>query len=111
MCIRDRHTTSASKTIDRIIDALPIEEREQTKSFLSQSLLAVVTQILVKTADNRGRKAICETLVMTRAVAKLIQTDQTHQIPNQIMTGKDLGMQLMDPVSYTHLTLPTSDLV
>ncbi|HSS27729.1 MAG TPA: type IV pilus twitching motility protein PilT, partial [Usitatibacter sp.] len=71
------HTTSASKTIDRIIDALPIEEREQTKSFLSQSLLAVVTQILVKTADNRSRKAICETLVMTRAVAKLIQTDQT----------------------------------
>jgi twitching motility protein PilT len=90
------HTTSASKTIDRIIDALPIEEREQTKSFLSQSLLAVVTQILVKTADNRGRKAICETLVMTRAVAKLIQTDQTHQIPNQIMTGRDLGMMLMD---------------
>ena len=48
------HTTSASKTIDRIIDALPIEEREQTKSFLSQSLLAVVTQILVKTADQRA---------------------------------------------------------
>ena len=43
------HTTSAVKTIDRIIDALPAEEREQTKSFLSQSLLAVVTQILVKT--------------------------------------------------------------
>ena len=90
------HTTSASKTIDRIIDALPIEEREQTKSFLSQSLLAVVTQILVKTADQRARKAICETLVMTRAIAKLIQTDQTHQIPNQIQTGRDLGMQLMD---------------
>ena len=46
------HTTSASKTIDRIIDALPVDEREQTKSFLSHSLLAVVTQILVKTADN-----------------------------------------------------------
>ena len=91
------HTTSASKTIDRIIDALPIEEREQTKSFLSQSLLAVVTQILVKTADNRSRKAICETLVMTRAIAKLIQTDQTHQIPNQIQTGQDLGMQLHGP--------------
>ena len=56
----------------------------------------MVTQILVKTADNRGRKAICETLVMTRAIAKLIQTDQTHQVPNQIQTGKDLGMQLMD---------------
>src|SRR6201991_2992651 len=90
------HTTSAVKTIDRIIDALPVEEREQTKSFLSQSLLAVVTQVLIKTADGRGRKAICETLMMTRAIAKLIQTDQTHQIPNQIMTGKDLGMQLLD---------------
>ena len=56
----------------------------------------MVTQILVKTADNRARKAICETLVMTRAIAKLIQTDQTHQIPNQIQTGKDLGMQLLD---------------
>jgi twitching motility protein PilT len=59
-------------------------------------LLAVVTQILVKTADQRARRGVCETLVMTRAIAKLIQTDQTHQIPNQIMTGRDLGMQLMD---------------
>jgi twitching motility protein PilT len=90
------HTTSAVKTIDRIIDALPIEEREQTKSFLSQSLLAVVTQILVKTPDSRGRKAICEILMMTRAIAKLIQTEQTHQIPTQLQMGKDLGMQLFD---------------
>jgi twitching motility protein PilT len=75
------HTTGAVKTIDRIIDALPIEEREQTKSFLSQSLIAVVTQVLVKTADGRGRKAICEVMVMTKAIAKLIQTDQTHQMP------------------------------
>jgi twitching motility protein PilT len=90
------HTTSAVKTIDRIIDALPVEEREQTKSFLSQSLLAVVTQILVKTLDARGRKAICEVLMMTKAVAKLIQTDQTHQIPSQMQMGRDLGMQLLD---------------
>jgi len=90
------HTTSAVKTIDRIIDALPIEEREQTKSFLAQSLLAVVTQILVKTPDSRGRKAICEILMMTRAIAKLIQTEQTHQIPSQLQMGKDLGMQLFD---------------
>ena len=61
------HTTSAVKTIDRIIDALPVEEREQTKSFLAQSLLAVVTQVLVKTADGHGRKAICEVLMMTKA--------------------------------------------
>jgi twitching motility protein PilT len=90
------HTTSAVKTIDRIIDALPVEEREQTKSFLAQSLLAVVTQILVKTPDARGRKAICEVLMMTKAVAKLIQTDQSHQIPSQMQMGRDLGMQLLD---------------
>jgi twitching motility protein PilT len=90
------HTTGAVKTIDRIIDALPIEEREQTKSFLSQSLLAVMSQVLVKTADSHGRKAICEIMVMTRAIAKLIQSDQTHQIPSQLQTGRDLGMQILD---------------
>jgi twitching motility protein PilT len=90
------HTTSAVKTIDRIIDALPVEEREQTKSFLSQSLLAVITQVLVKTADSRGRKAICESLVMTKAIAKLIQGDQTHQVPTQMQMGRDVGMQLLD---------------
>jgi twitching motility protein PilT len=98
------HTTSAVKTIDRVIDALPVEEREQTKSFLSQSLLAVVTQILVKTADARGRKAICEVLMMTKAVAKLIQTDQTHQIPSQMQMGRDQGMQLLDQALLTAIT-------
>jgi twitching motility protein PilT len=90
------HTTSAVKTIDRIIDALPIEEREQTKSFLSQSLLAVITQVLVKRGDSRSRRAVCEVMVMNRAIGKLIQTDQTHQIPAQLQTGKDAGMQLLD---------------
>ncbi|MBS0396715.1 MAG: PilT/PilU family type 4a pilus ATPase [Proteobacteria bacterium] len=90
------HTTSAVKTIDRIIDALPIEEREQTKSFLSQSLLAVITQVLVKRADSRARRAICEVMVMNRAIGKLIQTDQSHQIPAQLQTGRDSGMQLLD---------------
>ena len=90
------HTTGAVKTIDRIIDALPVQEREQTKSFLAQSLLAVVTQVLVKTADGKGRRAVCEVLVMTKAIAKLIQSDQTHQVPSQLQTGRDLGMQLLD---------------
>jgi len=90
------HTTSATKTIDRIIDALPVEEREQTKAFLSQSLLAVVTQVLIKTADARGRKAICEVLMMNRAIAKLIQMDQTHQIPAQMQMGRDQGMSSLD---------------
>ncbi len=90
------HTTGAVKTVDRIIDALPADEREQTKSFLSQSLKAVVTQNLVKTPDGRGRRAVLEILVMTRAIAKLIMTEQSHQIPSQLQTSKALGMQLMD---------------
>ncbi len=90
------HTTSAVKTIDRMIDALPADQREQTKSFLAQSLLAVITQVLVRKPENRGRKAICEVMIMNRAIAKLIQTDQTHQIPAQVQTGRDFGMQLMD---------------
>jgi twitching motility protein PilT len=90
------HTTGAVKTIDRIIDALPGDMREQTKSFLAQSLNAVITQSLVRTPDGRGRRAIVEILLMTRAVSKLIMTDQTHQIPAQLQTGRDLGMQMMD---------------
>jgi twitching motility protein PilT len=90
------HTTSAVKTIDRIVDALPAEEREQAKGFLSQSLLGVVTQILVRTPDLRGRKAICEVMVMNRAIGKLITTEQTHMIPSQLQTGRDVGMQTLD---------------
>jgi twitching motility protein PilT len=90
------HTTGAAKTIDRMIDALPGEMREQTKSFLGQGLNAVVTQTLVKTPDGKGRRAILEIMVMTRAIAKMIATDQTHLIPAQLQTGRDLGMQTMD---------------
>jgi len=103
------HTTSAVKTIDRVIDALPVEEREQTKSFLAQSLLAVVTQVLVKTTDGHGRKAICEVLMMTKAIAKLIQTEQTHQIPTQLQMGRDLGMQLLDQALLAAIAARTID--
>ena len=82
------HTTSAVKSIDRIIDALPGELREQTKSFLSHSLKAVVTQMLIKTPDGSSRKAVLEILVNNRAISKLIMTDQSHQIPSQLQTGK-----------------------
>jgi twitching motility protein PilT len=90
------HTTSAVKSIDRMIDALPADQREQTKSFLSHSLHAVVTQNLVKIPDGRGRRAILEIMVMNRAIAKLIMTEQSHQIPAQLQTGKHEGMQMMD---------------
>jgi twitching motility protein PilT len=90
------HTTSAVKTVDRIVDALPAEEREQTKSFISQSLIGVVTQVLVRTPDLRGRRAVCEVMVMNRAIGKLVMTDQTHMLPSQLQTGKELGMHTMD---------------
>jgi twitching motility protein PilT len=90
------HTTGAVKTIDRIIDALPGELREQTKAFLSMSLKAVCTQVLCRSPDGRSRRAVLEILVNTRAIANLITSDQTHQIPSQLQTGRDLGMQMMD---------------
>jgi twitching motility protein PilT len=103
------HTTSAVKTIDRMIDALPADEREQTKSFLAQGLIAVITQVLVKRPEGRGRRAVCEIMVMNRAIAKLIQTDQTHQIPAQLQTGKDLGMELMDQALMRAITAKEVD--
>jgi twitching motility protein PilT len=103
------HTTGAVKTIDRMIDALPPEEREQTKGFLAQSLLAVVTQVLVKSADGRGRRAVCEVLVMTKAIAKLIQTDQSHQILSQLLTGRDFGMQVLDQALLAAVTAKEVD--
>jgi twitching motility protein PilT len=90
------HTIGAVKTIDRIIDALPSDMKAQTKSFLSQSLRAVITQNLVKTPEGRGRRACLEVMVMNRAIGNLIMTDQVHQIPSQLQTGGNQGMQLMD---------------
>jgi twitching motility protein PilT len=63
---------------------------------MSQSLIGVVTQVLVRTPDLRGRRAVCEVMVMNRAIGKLIMTDQTHMIPSALQTGKDVGMQTMD---------------
>ena len=90
------HTTSATKSLDRLLDALPAAQREQGKSFLSQHLHAVITQVLVKTADGRGRKAMLEVMLMNNAISNLIMTNKTFQIPNQIQTGKSRGMQLLD---------------
>jgi twitching motility protein PilT len=103
------HTNSATKTIDRIIDAMPAEEREQTKAFLSQSLIAVITQVLVKSPDQRARRAICEVLVVTKAISKLIMTDQSHQIPSQLQMGKEYGMQLLDQALLAAVTAKEVD--
>ncbi len=95
------HTTSAVKTIDRIIDAMPPEQHEQVKLFLSQHLRGVVSQQLVRTAEGNQRRAIVETMVVNHAIANLINQDKVFQIPNQIRSGAHLGMQLMDQALWT----------
>ncbi|WP_455200018.1 type IV pilus twitching motility protein PilT [Kaarinaea lacus] len=90
------HTTSASKTIDRIIDAMPTEAKAQAAGFLAQHLRGVISQKLVRTADGRSRKAIVETFVNTPAIANLILSSKVFQIPSMIQTGKEHGMQLLD---------------
>jgi len=90
------HTTSASKTIDRIIDAMPTEAKVQAAGFLAQHLRGVISQKLVRTADGRSRKAIVETFINTPAIANLILSSKVFQIPSMIQTGKEHGMQLFD---------------
>jgi twitching motility protein PilT len=90
------HTTSATKTLERIIDAIPAEQKAQVTTGLAQMLRGVISQTLVKTAEGRGRKAIVEALVMTPAIAHLLSTDKIFQIPMKLETGRALGMQLLD---------------
>ena len=90
------HTTSAVKTLDRIIDAMPTEQKTLTKMFLSQHLNSVISQKLVRTADGRHRKAILEIMINTPAIGNLIQTNKIFQIPSIIQTGSEMGMQLLD---------------
>ncbi len=90
------HTTSAVKTIDRIIDAMPTMQKSLATTFLSQHLKGVISQKLVRTADGRSRKAIVEIMINTPAISRLILSSKVFQIPSSIQTGKELGMQLMD---------------
>ena len=90
------HTNSASKTIDRIIDAFPADEQPQVRVMLADSLKAVVAQQLLKTADGKGRCAANEVLVSTSALSNLIREGKIAMINSMIQTGAALGMQTMD---------------
>ncbi|MGC8938517.1 MAG: type IV pilus twitching motility protein PilT, partial [Thermodesulfovibrio sp.] len=90
------HTSSAIKTVDRIIDVFPPEQQAQVRTSLSESLQAVVAQTLLRRADGRGRVAACEILINTYAVGNLIREGKTHQILSIMQTSKSLGMQTMD---------------
>ncbi len=90
------HTRGAFQTIHRIVDAFPTESQDQIRHTLAENLRCVVSQDLVRVADGRGRRAVCEVLVVTPAVAQMIREGKTFQIPGAIATGRRLGMQLMD---------------
>ncbi|HHT9159569.1 MAG: twitching motility protein PilT [Planctomycetes bacterium RIFCSPLOWO2_12_FULL_39_13] len=90
------HTSSAPKTVDRIIDVFPPEQQEQVRSMFSESLQAVLTQQLVKRKDGKGRIAALEIMIGTSAVRNLIRENKIAQIPSSIQTGRQYGMQTMD---------------
>ena len=89
------HTNSAPKTIDRIIDVFPADEKEMVRAMLSVSLEAIITQTLLKRADGSGRVAAHEILVGTTAVRNLIRENKIPQLTSMIQTGSKSGMILM----------------
>ncbi|MCG7599415.1 type IV pilus twitching motility protein PilT [Halomonas sp. McH1-25] len=89
------HTTSAAKTIDRIIDVFPGDEKAMVRSMLSESLQGVVSQALLK-RQNGGRVAAHEILLATPAIRNLIREDKVAQIYSAIQTGGNQGMQTLD---------------
>ena len=90
------HTSSAAKTVDRIIDVFPTEQQEQVRSTLSDGLRAVISQTLFKRMDLSGRVAALEIMIATPAVRNLIRERKTFQITTSIQTGKRYGMQSLD---------------
>ena len=90
------HTTSAAKTVDRIIEVFPSNQQAQIRSTLADGIRAVISQTLFKRIDKKGRCAALEILIATSAVRNLIRESKTFQIPSTIQTGKKYGMQLLD---------------
>lgn len=90
------HTSSAAKTIDRIVDVFPAEEKEMVRAMLSESLRAVISQTLLKTKDGQGRVAAHEIMIGTPAIRNLIRENKIAQMYSAIQTGQALGMQTLD---------------
>jgi twitching motility protein PilT len=90
------HTSSAAKTIDRIIDVFPAAEKEMTRAMLSESLRAVISQTLLKTKEGGGRVAAHEIMVGTPAIRNLIREAKVAQMYSSIQTGQQHGMQTLD---------------
>jgi twitching motility protein PilT len=90
------HTTSAAKTVDRVIEVFPPSEQSQIRSTLADGIRAVLCQTLFKRTDKKGRVAAIEIMIANSAVRNLVRESKTFQIPSMIQTGKKYGMQLLD---------------
>jgi twitching motility protein PilT len=90
------HTSSAAKTVDRIVDVFPAAEKEMVRAMLSESLRAVISQTLLKTKDGTGRVAAHEIMMGTPAIRNLIRENKIAQMYSAIQTGQQFGMQTLD---------------
>ncbi|MCH2220414.1 MAG: type IV pilus twitching motility protein PilT [Dechloromonas sp.] len=90
------HTSSAAKTVDRVVDVFPAAEKEMVRSMLSESLRAVISQTLLKTKDGTGRVAAHEIMIGTPAIRNLIRENKIAQMYSSIQTGQNFGMQTLD---------------
>jgi len=90
------HTNSAVKTIDRIVDSFPSDEQENVLMLLGNALRGICSQLLLKTADGKGRCAVQEILVESQGLANLIRERKLAMLESLIQQGKKEGMQLMD---------------
>ncbi len=90
------HTSSAAKTIDRVVDVFPADEKEMVRAMLSESLQAVISQSLLKTKDGSGRVAAHEIMIATPAIRNLIRESKIAQMYSAIQTGSTVGMQTLD---------------
>ena len=94
------HTTGAARTINRMVDAFPVDQQEQIRAQLSTALLAVVSQALLPKAEGSGVVAAFEIMIITDAIAHNIRENQTHKITSSIQTGAQAGMILLDDFLY-----------
>jgi len=90
------HTSSAAKTVDRIVDVFPAAEKEMVRSMLSESLRSVISQTLLKRKDGTGRVAVHEIMLGTPAIRNLIRENKVAQMYSSIQTGQSMGMQTLD---------------
>ena len=94
------HTTGAGRTINRIVDAFPVDQQEQIRTQLATSIVAVISQVILPTADGASRVAAFEIMMMTSAIENLIRENKCFRIDGVIQTSSKQGMVLLDDFLY-----------